>query len=113
MHFLNLIYDFILYIIIHSQKVDYIQKNGYWDIIYNVKIYFCDDVAIDVCIALTNSRDCEEVVRIYMSAPSPKKCPANPLNSIKQILVKGGPLVEKTFTDRLLIQIISKCCPIS
>ena len=91
--------------------LDYLQEKGYWDIIYNVKISFCDDIAIDVCIALTHSRDCEEVVRIYMT-PSPKKCPTNPLNKIKRILVKAGPLVMNNFTDITLIHTINKCCPI-
>ena len=92
--------------------INFLQEKGWWDIIYNIKITYCDDIAIDVCTTLTESpSDCVEVVRIYMDS-SPKKCPPRPLETMKQILIKAGPLTSNGFTDRLLNRTISKCCPL-
>ena len=48
--------------------LDYLQEKGYYDLIQSVKIYFKDDVAIDICKELTGSNDCEEVVKVYMTS---------------------------------------------
>ena len=100
----------------YSIKVflDYLQEKGYWDIIYNIKKYFYDDVAIDICNKLTESpRDCEEVVRIYMITPSENKCPAKPLEKMKQILnTRKDPIIIKRLDDRILREIIEQYCPL-
>ena len=46
--------------------LDYLQETGYYEIIQAIKNSFGDDIAIDVCKELTNSNDCEEIVRVYM-----------------------------------------------
>ena len=46
--------------------LDYLQNTGYYDIIQSIKLYFGEDIAIDVCEELTKSNDCETVVRVYM-----------------------------------------------
>ena len=50
--------------------LDYLQESGYYEIIYQVKIYFGDDIAIDFCKEIVKTNQCEEVVRIYMSSSS-------------------------------------------
>ena len=47
--------------------LDYLEEKGYYDIIQTVKIYFGDVVAINVCIELAQTYNCEEVVRVYMT----------------------------------------------
>ena len=47
--------------------LDYLQETGYYDIIKSIKLYFGEDIAIDVCEELTKSNDCETVVRFYMN----------------------------------------------
>ena len=44
--------------------LDYLQQKGFYDIIQAVKIYFGDDIAIDVCKELAPTIDCETVVRV-------------------------------------------------
>ena len=53
--------------------LDYLQETGYYDIIQSIKIYFGDDVAIDVCKEFVQTNHCETVVRVYMTnkAPTP------------------------------------------
>ena len=94
--------------------LDYLQEKGYWDIILNIKYCFCDEVAIDICIKLTDSpHDCELVVTVYMP-PSPRRCPAEPLDKMIQILTTVPPIdptAIKRLNDRFLNQTIKKCCP--
>ena len=47
--------------------LDFLQENGYYDIIQSIKNIFGDDIAIDVCKELAKSNNCEEVVRVYMT----------------------------------------------
>ena len=85
--------------------LDYLQEKGYWEIILNVKITFGNDVAIDICTALTESpHDCEKVVRIYMTNPPSNKCPAHPFEKMKAIIKRN--LVP----DRIINLIINKHC---
>ena len=46
--------------------LDYLQEKELYDLIQTLKIYFGNDVAIDVCKELIQSNDCEIVVRVYM-----------------------------------------------
>ena len=48
--------------------LDFLQEKGYYDIIQSVKVYFGDDIAIDVCKELVQNNHCEDVVRIYMTS---------------------------------------------
>ena len=72
----HLVLFILLIIYVKSQYtintfIDYLQKKGYYEIIYEVKIAFGDDVSIDICKELALSSQCEEVVRVYMpSQPS-------------------------------------------
>ena len=52
--------------------LNYLQENGYYDLIQAVKIYFGDDIAIDVCKGLVETNDCEIIVRIYMTEDEDK-----------------------------------------
>ena len=94
--------------------LDYLQEKGYWDIILNIKYYFCDDTSIDFCTRLTNSpHDCELVVRVYMPPSPPRRCPPKPLEEMKKILARVTYIdseVKNIFTDSLLNQAIKKCC---
>ena len=48
--------------------LNYLQNEGYYDLIYQVKCGFGDDVAIYVCKALDDSPHCEEAVKVYMNS---------------------------------------------
>ena len=50
--------------------LDYLQETGYYEIIYQVKKHFGDDVAIDFCEGIVKTSHCVEVVRVYMSSSS-------------------------------------------
>ena len=61
--------------------LDYLQQTGYYEIIQNVKRYFGDDVAIELCQELVQTNQCETVVRIYMTNDPPDIThPKAPLN---------------------------------
>ena len=55
--------------------LDYLQEKGLYDIIVEIKVYFGNDVAIDVCKSFVETNHCEEVVRIYMNPSRPKYIP--------------------------------------
>ena len=44
--------------------LDYLQETGYYEIIYQVKKHFGDDVAIDFCEGIVRTTQCEQVVRV-------------------------------------------------
>ena len=46
--------------------LEHLQETGYYEIIQDTKIYFGNDISIDLCKSLINSPHCEEVVTIYM-----------------------------------------------
>ena len=62
--------------------LDYLQESGYYEIIYQVKIYFGNDFAIDFCKEIVKTNQCQEVVTVYMaysSSPSyMQHCPKIP-----------------------------------
>ena len=61
--------------------LDYLQETGYYEIIYQVKIYFGNDIAINLCKEIVETNHCEEVVRIYMPDSSSSymhHCPKKP-----------------------------------
>ena len=94
--------------------LDYLQKKGYWEVIYNIKKVFCDEVAIDICIKLTDSpSDCEEVVRDYMNTPPIRRCPAKPLAEMKKNLIPiKEPEIRRKLNETELKRTIKKCCPL-
>ena len=50
--------------------LQYLQNEGYYDLLLEIKIIFGDDVAINVCKELVkNNKDCETVIRIYLINP--------------------------------------------
>ena len=64
--------------------LDYLQENQYYEIIFQVKLAFGDDIAISVCKSLIATNQCEEVVRVYMdnddndsSSSSARRAPSN------------------------------------
>ena len=46
--------------------LDYLQEKGLYDIIKEIKIYFGDDIAIDVCKSFVETVHCDEVVTKYI-----------------------------------------------
>ena len=94
--------------------LDYLQEKGYWDILFNIRSIFGNEVAIDICIKLTESpSDCEEVFRVYMTTPSVNKCPAKPLEKMKLILKPiDDPIIIKRLSEARLIEIIEPNCPL-
>ncbi len=65
--------------------LNFLQSEGYYEIIYEIKLYFGDDVAIAFCKEIVQTEDCDIVVRIYMSPHLAKICPRN-INDIKNII---------------------------
>ena len=77
--------------------LDYLQENGYYDIIHQIKIYLGDDVAIEVCKQFIATYDCDIIVRVYMDShigggPNhmPEMPPNNPINENGQIEIKAS-----------------------
>ena len=77
--------------------LDYLQENGYYDIIQQIKIYLGDDVAIEVCKQFIATYDCDIIVRVYMDShigggPNhmPEMPPNNPINENGQIEIKAS-----------------------
>ena len=67
--------------------LNFLQSTGYYEIIYETKLYFGDDVAIAICQEIVQTKHCYEVVTVYMPPPpSPKKCPPNGKDIIKNII---------------------------
>ena len=60
--------------------LDYLQQSGYYELIQSIKIYFGDDVAIDVCLELTQTNDCETVVKVYMTGGNKITFPRPPID---------------------------------
>ena len=50
-----------------NEFLNYLQENGYYEIIHQIKIYYGDDVAISFCQGLVETGDCETVVKVYMT----------------------------------------------
>ena len=63
--------------------LDFLQENGYYEIILQVKMTFGDDIAIDVCKQLVQTNDCEIVVRTYMTSSHSMNCPSPQHNYIE------------------------------
>ena len=61
--------------------IEYLQENGYYELINDVKCKITTDVAIEVCEMLVESGHCEEVTRIYMICNTPRRNP-NPHPSL-------------------------------
>ena len=52
-----------------STFINYLQNNGIWEILVEIKKYYGTDVAIELCKEFAKSPHCEEVVRVYIYAP--------------------------------------------
>ena len=70
--------------------LEYLQGNGYFEVIYSVKCETTPDIAVEFCEILCESPHCEEVVRVYM------RCSANRLLSDKEekAFLQSGPSRE-------------------
>ena len=53
--------------------IDYLQENGYWSIIREVKLNFGKTVSIEFCLELVPSPHCEETVLTYIDPSSGSK----------------------------------------
>ena len=70
--------------------LDYLQETGYYEIIYQVKKHFGDDVAIDFCEGIVRTTQCEQVVRVYMSTISSsgqRRCPKKEIGPVNPIIM--------------------------
>ena len=100
--------------------LDYLQETGYYDIMQSIKLYFGDDVAIDICQELVHSNDCETIVRVYMTSGSgsgPNHAPAhnNPdpdyelIEKLLEYIIKKFKIKDKKLIEliRLIISFYS------
>ena len=46
--------------------IDYLQETHYYNLLYEIKCAFGEDVAIEFCLEFITSPHCEEVVRVYL-----------------------------------------------
>ena len=46
--------------------IQFIQNNGIWEVLTEIKKYFGTDVAIEVCVDFLESPHCDEVVKVYI-----------------------------------------------
>ena len=61
--------------------LDYLQETGFYEIIFQVKNNFGNDVAIDFCKGIVKNAHCEEVIRVYMPESSGlPHCPKDEMN---------------------------------
>ena len=63
----------------------YLQENGYYEVINEIKCEISTDVAIEFCEILTESPHCEEVVRVYMTCSVSSPAPGAPSPSYPKI----------------------------
>ena len=86
-----------------NSLLDYLQEKGLYDIIKEIKIYFGDDIAIDVCKSFVETVHCEEVVRNYIYIPSgPHHIPPSFVNNSSSDIIDSPeePLDKKEkFSD--------------
>ena len=100
-----------------NDLLDFLIEHKYYDIILDIKIHFGNDVAIDVCLVLAQSTDCETVVYVYMdpsqTSPSPggPRTPDDIIDFIEDSYFTSEiqKLLEKANdeTDNLILTIIS------
>lgn len=64
---------------------NYLEEKGFYAIIFEIKHYFGDEIAIGFCKTLVNSNDCEIVVKTYMTGGNPPFEEENK-KSIEQII---------------------------
>ena len=92
--------------------IDYLQENEYYDIIYSIKIFLGNDVAIEYCKLIVETEHCEEVVKVYMKAGAgqsraPRKYPTeDDLNLESRIIYDKLKLDDVDDTKRQLVIII-------
>ena len=86
--------------------LDFLQENGYYEIILQVKMTFGDDIAIDVCKQLVQTNDCEIVVRTYMTSSHSMNCPSPQHNYIEiknKIIIELSDFLDKI--EKLLLRL--------
>ena len=49
-----------------NSLLNYLQVNGYYEVIEKIKKEYGDDIAIEFCKEFIQSRDCEEIVKVYI-----------------------------------------------
>ena len=50
--------------------INYMQEKGYYDLLGIIKYYYGYDIAIDFCLSLVETNDCEVLIRIYIPSRS-------------------------------------------
>ena len=79
--------------------LDYLQETGVYDIIYQVKKYFGDDVAIDFCEGIVKTTHCVEVVRVYMTSSGKRLCPKKEIDPVNPII---NPKPSVNFIEKII-----------
>ena len=46
--------------------INYLQEIGYFNLIQEIKLFYGEDIAVDVCEKLVDNNNCEAVVRVHM-----------------------------------------------
>ena len=69
-----------------DEILNYLQSNGLYEVLMEVKYYFGDDVAIALCKEFVQSNDCEKIIRTYI--PSQSKAPSIRKRTLKNKIKK-------------------------
>ena len=64
--------------------INYMQEKGLYDIITQLKHYYGNDVAIDVCKEFVPNNDCEVLVRVYI--PNATRAPNEGIKTLESII---------------------------
>ena len=78
------------------KKANYLQENGFFELLTEIKHNLGNDVSIDFCKELFKSNDCETVIRVYIpngirpDNPGDQKSLERIVNEYYNILIAAG-----------------------
>ena len=80
--------------------LDYLQEKGLYNIIKEIKSYFGDDIAIDVCKSFVETIHCEDVVRIYIISSGRHRIPPSFVNNSSSDIIDDDNTPEEPLNKK-------------
>ena len=93
--------------------IDYLQKSGIWEVLFQVKIYFGTTIAIEVCKEYVKSPHCEEVIQVYMVNSESEPEPDNRANSRRAFFYYDRSELMPFLEKHHYLEILTKTIPLS
>ena len=92
--------------------INYLQSEGYYDVIYTVKDYLGDDIAISTCKEFVKSAQCDSVVKIYMVTPNKPHsiCDGKGRKILQDILTNYSDIISDELKEKIENRISSLIC---